>query len=147
MKVIFLQDVKGQGKKGEIKDVSEGYARNFLLPKGVVQIATDGAKKTLDQKAASEQKRKEREKEEAKALAAKLEEMIIVIKAKAGEGGRLFGAITSKQIAEALEKMKIVVDKRKIELADPIRTLGVTKVPLKLYPDVKGTLSVQVVEE
>ncbi|MCC3376808.1 50S ribosomal protein L9 [Cohnella sp. REN36] len=147
MKVIFLQDVKGQGKKGEIKDVSEGYARNFLLPKGVVQIATEGAKKTLDQKVLSEQKRKEREKEEAKALAAKLEEMTIVIKAKAGEGGRLFGAITSKQIAEALEKQKIVVDKRKIELADPIRTLGVTKVPLKLYPDVKGTLSVQVVEE
>lgn len=147
MKVIFLQDVKGQGKKGEIKDVSEGYARNFLLPRGVVQIATEGAKKTLDQKVLSEQKRKEREKDEAKALAAKLEEMTIVIKAKAGEGGRLFGAITSKQIAEALEKQKIVVDKRKIELADPIRTLGVTKVPLKLYPDVKGTLSVQVVEE
>lgn len=147
MKVIFLQDVKGQGKKGEVKEVSEGYARNFLLPKGVVQIATDGAKKTLDQQAASAQKKKDQEKEQFKALAARLSEMTFVIKAKAGEGGRLFGAITSKQIAEALEANKITIDKRKIELDDPIRVLGVTKVTVKLYPDVKGTLNVQVVEE
>ncbi|WP_239615425.1 50S ribosomal protein L9 [Cohnella mopanensis] len=147
MKVIFLQDVKGQGKKGEIKEVSEGYARNFLLPKGVVQIATEGAKKTLTQQVASEQKKKENEKNEFKALAERLSEMTVVIKAKAGEGGRLFGAITSKQIAEALELQKISIDKRKIELEDPIRVLGVTKVTVKLYPDVKGTLNVQVVEE
>ncbi|WP_123042625.1 50S ribosomal protein L9 [Cohnella candidum] len=147
MKVIFLQDVKGQGKKGEVKEVSEGYARNFLLPKGLVQIATTGAAKTIEQMNAAADKKKEREKQEAQALAAKLSEMTVVIKAKAGEGGRLFGAITSKQIAEALEKQKIVIDKRKIELNEPIRTLGVTKVPLKLYPEVKGTLSVQVSEE
>ncbi|MBB6735726.1 50S ribosomal protein L9 [Cohnella zeiphila] len=147
MKVIFLQDVKGQGKKGEVKEVSEGYARNFLMPKGYVQIATDGAKKTLEQMNAAQEKKKQREKEEAQAMAARLEETTVVIKAKAGEGGRLFGAITSKQIAEALEKMKISVDKRKIELSEPIRALGVTKVPLKLYADVKGTLNVQVVEE
>ncbi|WP_019004964.1 50S ribosomal protein L9 [Cohnella laeviribosi] len=147
MKVIFLQDVKGQGKKGEIKEVSEGYARNFLLPKGYVQIATEGNKKALDQMKASAEKRKAKEKEEAQALAAKLSEMTIVIKAKAGEGGRLFGAITSKQISETLEKMNIKIDKRKIDLDEPIRTLGVTKVPLKLYPEVKGTLNVQVVEE
>ncbi|MFD2330715.1 50S ribosomal protein L9 [Cohnella sp. GCM10020058] len=147
MKVIFLQDVKGQGKKGQVKEVSEGYARNFLLPQGYVQIATDGAKKTLDQIQASVDKKKAQEKEDAKALAVKLGEMKIVIKAKAGEGGRLFGAITSKQIAEALEKQKITIDKRKIELNEPIRTLGVTQVPLKLYPDVKGTLNVQVTEE
>jgi large subunit ribosomal protein L9 len=147
MKVIFLQDVKGQGKKGEIKEVSEGYARNFLLPKGVVQIATEGAKKSLDQITASAAKKKEQEKDEFKALAAKLAEMTIVIKAKAGEGGRLFGAITSKQIAEALEGQKVKIDKRKIELDEPIRVLGVTKVTVKLYPDVKGTLNVQVVEE
>ncbi|OXS56628.1 50S ribosomal protein L9 [Cohnella sp. CIP 111063] len=147
MKVIFLQDVKGQGKKGEIKEVSEGYARNFLLPKGVVQIATEGAKKTLNQQAASAQKKKDNEKKDAQELAARLGEMTVVIKAKAGEGGRLFGAITSKQISEALEKLNISIDKRKIELDDPIRVLGVTKVAVKLYPDVKGTLSVQVVEE
>lgn len=147
MKVIFLQDVKGQGKKGEIKEVSEGYARNYLLPRGVVQIATEGAKKTLSQQAASAQKKKDNEKKEAQELAARLSEMKIVIQAKAGEGGRLFGAITSKQIAEALEGQGISIDKRKIELDEPIRTLGVTKVTVKLYPDVKGTLSVQVAEE
>ncbi len=148
MKVIFLKDVKGQGKKGEVKEVSEGYARNFLIPQGAVQIATEGAKKTLNQMAASAQKKKDKEKEDAQALAARLNEMTVVIKAKAGEGGRLFGAITSKQIAEALESTnKISIDKRKIELDDPIRTLGTTKVTVKLYPDVKGTLSVQVVEE
>jgi len=147
MKVIFLQDVKGQGKKGEVKDVAEGYARNFLLPKGYVQLATDGAKKTLEQINASLEKKKQREKEEAEALAARLAEMTVVLKAKAGEGGRLFGAITSKQIAEALEKMSISIDKRKIELSEPIRSLGVTKVPLKLHPDVRGVLSVQVTEE
>ncbi|TVX99941.1 50S ribosomal protein L9 [Cohnella terricola] len=147
MKVIFLQDVKGQGKKGEIKEVSEGYARNFLLPKGVVQIATEGAKKTLNQQTASAQKKKDNEKKDAQDLAARLSEMTIVIKAKSGEGGRLFGAITSKQISEALELQKIVIDKRKIELDEPIRVLGVTKVTVKLYPDVKGTLNVQVVEE
>jgi large subunit ribosomal protein L9 len=147
MKVIFLQDVKGQGKKGEVKEVSEGYARNFLLPKGVVQLATEGAKKTLNQQTASALKKKENEKNEFKALADRLSEMTVVIKAKAGEGGRLFGAITSKQIAEALELQKISIDKRKIELDDPIRVLGVTKVTVKLYPDVKGTLNVQVVEE
>jgi len=147
MKVIFLQDVKGQGKKGEIKEVSEGYARNFLIPKGLVQIATPGATKTMEQINAAADKKKQREKEEAIALAAKLSEMTVVIKAKAGDGGRLFGAITSKQISEALEKQKIIVDKRKIELDEPIRTLGVTKVTLRLYPEVKGTLSVQVVEE
>lgn len=147
MKVIFLQDVKGQGKRGEVKDLSEGYVRNFLLPKGLVQIATEGAKKSLDQVNAAAQKKKDREKEEAQALAGKLSESTVVIKAKAGEGGRLFGAITTKQIAEALEKMKIVVDKRKIELEEPIRTLGVTKVTVKVYEGVKGTLSVQVSEE
>lgn len=147
MKVIFLQDVKGQGKKGEIKEVSEGYARNFLLPRGLVQVATAGAAKSLEQMQAAEGKKKEREKQAAQALAAKLSEMTIVIKAKAGEGGRLFGAITSKQIAEALEREKIKIDKRKIELDEPIRNLGVTKVHVKLYPDVKGTLNVQVAEE
>ncbi|GIQ63951.1 50S ribosomal protein L9 [Paenibacillus cisolokensis] len=147
MKVIFLQDVKGQGKKGEVKDLSEGYVRNFLLPKKLVKIASDGNLKTLEVQQKSEEKRKEREREEAKALAGRLEELTVVIKAKAGEGGRLFGAITSKQIAEALAAMGIKVDKRKIELDEPIRALGVTQVPVKLHPEVKATLKVQATEE
>ncbi|GAB6927943.1 50S ribosomal protein L9 [Paenibacillus sp. JCM 10914] len=147
MKVIFIKDMKGQGKKGDVKEVSEGYATNFLIPRGVARPATDGNMKNLEQQQASEQKRKEQEKEEAQALGKKLEEMTIVLKAKSGEGGRLFGAITSKQIAEALAGQKIKIDKRKIELSDPIRSLGVTQVPVKLHPDVKATLKVQITEE
>ncbi|WP_059050421.1 50S ribosomal protein L9 [Paenibacillus senegalimassiliensis] len=147
MKVIFLQDVKGQGKKGEVKNVSEGYAQNFLLPRGLVRPATDGNVKTLEQQTAAEQKRKLQEKEEAAQLGKKLEEMTIELKAKAGEGGRLFGAITSKQVAEALAKNGVKIDKRKIEMSDPIRTLGVTQVPVKLHPEVKSTLKVHVTEE
>ncbi|GGG71562.1 50S ribosomal protein L9 [Paenibacillus radicis (ex Gao et al. 2016)] len=148
MKVIFLKDVKGQGKKGDIKDLSEGYVRNFLLPQGLAKLASDGNLKTLEVQNASEAKRKAQEKADAQELGKKLEEVTIVIKAKAGEGGRLFGAITSKQIAEALaDQQGIKVDKRKIELDEPIRTLGVTQVPLKLHVDVKAKLNVQTSEE
>lgn len=147
MKVIFIKDMKGQGKKGEVKEVSEGYATNFLFPRGVARPATEGNMKTLEQQHASEQKRKEQEKEEAVQLGKKLEEMTVTLKAKSGEGGRLFGAITSKQIAEALAEQKIKIDKRKIELGEPIRNLGVTQVPVKLHPDVKATLKVQITEE
>ncbi|EFM11003.1 ribosomal protein L9 [Paenibacillus curdlanolyticus YK9] len=148
MKVIFLQDVKGQGKKGEVKEVSEGYVRNFLMPKGLVKEANAGNVNTLKAQQASEQKRKDKEKEDAQALGVKLGEMTVVIKAKSGQDGRLFGAITSKQIAEGLEaQFGIKLDKRKIELDDPIRTLGVTQVQVKLHPEVKGTLKVQAKEE
>ncbi|WP_138754000.1 50S ribosomal protein L9 [Paenibacillus sinopodophylli] len=147
MKVIFLQDVKGQGKKGQVKELSEGYVRNFLLPQGLAKLASDGNLKTLEVQNASEQKRKEKEKEDAQALGKKMEEMTVVIKTKAGEGGRLFGAITSKQIGEALAAQGIKIDKRKIELEDPIRTLGVTQVVVKLHPEVKAKLSVQASEE
>jgi large subunit ribosomal protein L9 len=147
MKVIFLQDVKGQGKKGEVKDVSEGYARNFLIPRGLAKEASQGNLKTLEVQKQSEARRKQKEQEEAEALGKRLDAMTVVIRAKAGEGGRLFGAITSKQVAEALAKEGIAIDKRKIELDEPIRTLGVTKVPIKLHPQVRATLGVQVVEE
>lgn len=147
MKVIFLKDVKGQGKKGQVKDLSEGYVRNFLLPQGLAKLASDGNLKTLEVQNASEQKRKEQEKIDAQALGKKLEELTVVIKTKAGEGGRLFGAITSKQIGEALAAQGIKIDKRKIELEDPIRTLGVTQVVVKLHPEVKAKLSVQAAEE
>lgn len=147
MKVIFLKDVKGQGKKGDIKDLSEGYVRNFLLPKNLVKIASEGNVKTLDMQQASEVKRKEKEKQDAIALGKKLEELTVQIKAKSGEGGKLFGAITTKQIADALAALGHKIDKRKIELNDPIRTLGVTQAPIKLHQDVKATLKVQIVEE
>ena len=147
MKVIFLKDVKGQGKKGEVKEVSEGYARNFLLPQGCVQLATDSNKKTLEQVQKSEQKKKDQERDRAKTLANALEALELKIKTKAGEGGRLFGSITNKQIAEELEKQKIKLDKRQIILEDPIRVLGTTVVPVKLHPEVSAKLRVQVIHE
>ncbi|MGG1518997.1 50S ribosomal protein L9 [Paenibacillus oryzisoli] len=148
MKVVLLKDVKGQGKKGEIKEVSEGYAQNFLIAQGLAAPATQGAVKTLDNQKKAEQRRKDEEKAAAQALGAKLAEMTVQIKAKAGEGGRLFGAIPSKQIAEVLEKQyKITLDKRKIVLDEPIRTLGVTKVAVKLHTDVTSSLNVHVIEE
>ncbi|OBA02078.1 50S ribosomal protein L9 [Paenibacillus polymyxa] len=147
MKVIFIKDMKGQGKKGQVKEVSDGYAANFLLPRGIARPATEGNMKTLENQNAAEEKRKQEEKEEAQVLGKKLEETTIQLKAKAGEGGRLFGAITSKQIAEAVAKTGIKLDKRKIELEEPIRTLGVTQMTVKLHPEVKATLKVQVIEE
>lgn len=147
MKVIFLKDVKGQGKKGDVKELSEGYVRNFLLPQGLAKLASDGNLKTLEVQNAAEQKKKDKEKEDAQALAAHIEKMTVIVKTKAGEGGRLFGAVTSKQIAEALEAQGVRVDKRKIELEEPIRTLGVTQVPVKLHPQVKASLKVQTAEE
>ncbi|MFD2615287.1 50S ribosomal protein L9 [Paenibacillus gansuensis] len=147
MRVIFLKDVKGQGKKGDIKDLSEGYVNNFLLPKGLVKAASEGNVKTLEQQTISEGKRKEKEKQDAQELAAKVEAMTISIKSKIGKDGRLFGSITSKQIAEELAARQIKVDKRKIELADPIRTLGITEVPVKLHPEVKATVKVHITEE
>jgi large subunit ribosomal protein L9 len=147
MKVIFLKDVKGQGKKGEVKNVSEGYALNFLLPQGLAQPATEGAVKTLDNQKKAEERRKEQEKKDAQELAKKLAETPVQLRAKAGEGGRLFGAITNKQVADELEKLKLKLDKRKIVMDDPIRSLGVTKVTVKLHPEVTTTLNVHVIEE
>jgi large subunit ribosomal protein L9 len=147
MKVVFLQDVKGQGKKGEIKEVSEGYAHNFLIAKGLASPATKGTVTQLDNQKKAEQRKKDQEKADAEALGVKLGELTIQIKAKAGEGGRLFGAITNKQIAEALEKLSIKIDKRKLVLEDPIRTLGVTQIPVKLHPQVTASLNVQVLEQ
>jgi len=147
MKVIFLEDVKGRGKKGEIKEVAEGYARNFLLPKGLVIEANKGNVKQLEVQKDSEQKKLAKELAEAKELADKINQATVTIRTKAGEAGRLFGAVTTKHIADELKKQKLDIDKRKINLSDPIRTLGTTKVEIKLYPKVIGTLTVQVIEE
>lgn len=148
MKVILLKDVKGQGKKGEVKEVSEGYAANFLFKQQLAKPATDSNMKVLDLQKQSEQKKKDQEKADAAAVGKKMEEMTIKIIGKSGEGGKLFGSITSKQIAEELQKQfGIKVDKRKLQLDDPIRTLGVTQVPVKLHHDVTATLKVQVTEE
>jgi large subunit ribosomal protein L9 len=147
MKVILQKDVKGQGKKGQLVEVSEGYARNFLFPKGLAVEATGGNIKTFEQQKKSEQKRQEEEKAQAQKFAKELENITVTIPVKSGEGGRLFGAVSTKQIAEALKKAKLDIDKRKLVLDEPIKTLGYTKIPVKLHVDVVGTLNVHVVEE
>ncbi|MDX6154336.1 50S ribosomal protein L9 [Marinococcus sp. PL1-022] len=147
MKVILKQDVKGQGKKGEVADVSEGYARNYLLKKNLAVEASKGNLRDLE---ATQKKQKEREQEEleqAKKFKEQLEKTEVELTAKAGEGGRLFGAVSTKQIAEKLKSMNMKVDKRKIEIDQPIRSLGYTKVPIKIHPEVTAVVNVHVTEE
>lgn len=150
MKVIFLQDVKGKGKKGEVKEVAVGYAQNFLLKKGLAVEATPQAMSELRGKTNA----KNKEDAEVLAEAEKLKEIIeaeefeVIIKSKAGEDSRLFGSIPSKQIADALEKQhNIKVDKRKMDLKQPIKVLGYTNVPTKLHKDVVAKLRVHVIAE
>ncbi len=147
MKVIFLKDVKGKGKEGEVKNVSDGYARNYLLKNNLAVEATTGNMKALEVKKNKEKEKEQNEIEEAKQLKQKLENLTVELTAKSGEGGRLFGSITSKQIAEELKKShQIKIDKRKIELDEPIRALGYTNVPVKVHPEVSGTVKVHVKE-
>lgn len=148
MKVIFLEDVKGKGKKGEVKEVSTGYAQNFLLKNNKAVEATPANLSQLDGQKKRAQKDAAAELAEAKQLKEKIDSLTVELKAKSGEGGRLFGSITSKQIGQALEKQHgIKVDRRKMELADAIRALGFTNVPVKLHPDVTAVLKVHVTEE
>lgn len=148
MKVILLKDVKGTGKKGEIKEVSDGYARNFLLKKGVAVEANQANMKELDEKSKSKERKALIEYEEAVLLGKQMENVNIQIEVKSGEGGRLFGSITSKEIAEKLKKQKnIDIDKRKILMDEPIRTLGSTLVEIKLHQKVTTKIRVDVKEK
>lgn len=147
MKVIFLKDVKGKGKKGEVKNVADGYAHNFLIKQGLAVEANSANISSLNAQKKKEEKLAAEELAQAEELKAKVDEITVELTAKSGEGGRLFGSITSKQIAEELQKKHgIKVDKRKIELDDAIRSLGYTKVPVKLHPEVTATLNVHVKE-
>ncbi|PAQ14111.1 50S ribosomal protein L9 [Bacillaceae bacterium SAOS 7] len=148
MKVIFLQDVKGKGKKGEVKNVADGYAHNFLIKNGLAVEATVGNKKTLDAQKRKQAELAKQELEEAKKLKEVVEALTVEIATKTGEGGRLFGSVTTKQIADELKKThKIAIDKRKMDLPDGIRALGYTNVPVKLHNEVFATLKVHVTEE
>ena len=148
MKVIFLKDVKGKANKGEVKNVPDGYARNYLLKNKLAEEATAGNMKALEAQKRKSNQMEQQEKEDAMNLKDKLAELTIEIKAKSGESGRLFGSITSKQIAEALNKQHgYKVDKRKIELDQPIRALGYTTLPVKLHPEVSGSVKVHVSEQ
>ncbi len=143
MKVILTQDVRAQGKKGQIIDVSDGYARNFLFPKGLAVAADNKALNEIKNKEAAAKHKIEVERAEARELAAKLEPVVIKLKLQAGPDGRLFGSVTSKDIAEALEKeYKISIDKKKIQLDDLIKSFGSFTIDVKLYQDVVGKLNV-----
>jgi len=145
MKVVFLADVKGQGKKDQVKEVSDGYARNFLLPKGLAAVADAKVMNEIKNREASKQHKIDVERAEAKATADKLAKVMVKLTAQAGGDGKLYGSVTAKDIAEALEKQfGIVVDKRKITLPDPIRAYGVYALDVKLYTDVSGKINVSV---
>lgn len=148
MKVIFTQDVKGKGKKGEVKDVPVGYANNFLLKKNYAVEATPGNLKQLEQKNKAAEAERQQEIEDAKQLKAQLSEIEVEVSAKIGEGGKLFGSVSTKQITQALqEQHNIKIDKRKMDLPNGIHALGYTNVPVKLDKEVEGTIRVHTVEQ
>mgnify|MGYP003397747531 CR=1 FL=1 len=147
MKVVFLKDVKGKGKKGEIKEVAEGYGRNFLIKNGYAKEATNQALSELQGQQRLAEKNAAAELQAAKDLKERIEQLEVTVKAKSGEGGRLFGAVSTKQIADELQKAHgIKIDKRKME-CEGIRSLGYTNVPVKLHQEVKATLKVHVIAE
>ena len=147
MKVILLQDVKGKGKKGQMLEISDGYARNFLLPRKLAVEATADAvnTKNMNDKAAAEKAAKERA--AALEISKQLREMILVVSAKGGGAGRLFGSVTNQEIADALkEKTGIVLDKRKITISDPIKNIGTYTVQCKLGYEITTPLTVKIEE-
>lgn len=145
MKVILLEDIKGVGKKDQVINANDGYARNYLFPKKLAVEANTGNLANLKAKQESNQYRKDVQKEEAIKLASKLKDILLTIKVKAGENGKIFGGVTAKEIAENLKtQYKIEIDKKKINLPETIKNLGVFIVDIKLYEGVIGKLKVQI---
>ena len=148
MKVILQQDVKGQGKKGQMVEVSEGYARNFLLPRKLAIAATTDAINTMNLKEKARKAEEARQKAEAEATVEKLKECMVKLTAKAGNGGRLFGAVTTKEISEGLKtQFDIDIPKQKLVLDEPIKAFGSYQIKAKLGFEVVGTVYVSVFEE
>jgi large subunit ribosomal protein L9 len=148
MKVILLKDVKSLGKEGEIVNAKDGYARNFLFPRNLAVEANSQNTKRLEEQKKSDEAKEKEEYKKALELKKEIESINLELKSKAGEGGRLFGSITSKDIADLLEsKHNIKIDRRKIELKENIKTLGNTQVSVRVYPEVVAKLNIKVVEE
>ena len=145
MVVILMKDVKGTGKAGDVVKVSDGYARNMLLPKGLAKEATEGNIRSLEKQKAIAAEKLEEQKAAAKEMADKLANITLKIESKGGDSGKLFGSITSKDIAEALEKQEgMKIDKKKIEMKNPIKQAGETEVTLKLFTEISAQLKVSV---
>jgi large subunit ribosomal protein L9 len=148
MKVILKQDVKGLGKKEDLVNVSDGYARNFLFPRGLAAEANASNINIMKTRKEAEKSKKDREAAQARELAKKLGETEVVIKAKSGENGKLFGSITSKDISDRLKSdFNIDVDKKKIVLPDALKAIGTHEVDVKLYPEISGKLKVRIENE
>lgn len=148
MKVILKENIKGVGKKDEVINASDGYARNYLFPKKLAVEANAENMSKLNAKKASEDRKKELEKEDAKEIAKKLKEITLNIKVRAGENGKIFGGVTSKEISDNLEKQyKIKIDKKKIDLKENIKNIGVFNVEIRLYEGIMGKVKVNVVAE
>lgn len=145
MKVILQQEVKKVGKKGDIIEVSEGYARNYLLPQKLAVPATSTNVNNAQQKKASEERKVQQQRDEATVLAAQMSKVEVTLKVKTGEGGKLYGSITGKDIAEALTAQHgIEIDKRKIELKDSVKALGTYPAVIRLHPEIQSTIQVHI---
>jgi large subunit ribosomal protein L9 len=148
MKIILLRDVAGIGQAGEIQVVADGYARNYLIPRGLARKATRGAVRQAEEQQVAAGRREQREMEEAQALAERLNNLTLHFRAKVGEQDLLFGTITSSDIAEAIEeKLAVEVDRRKIEVGDPIRRPGIYSIPVRLVGDLEPRVNVVVERE
>ena len=148
MKVILKQDVRGKGKKGQLIDVAEGYARNYLLPRDAAVLATPDAMNTMKLQAKAKAKADAEAKAAAEAIAKKLQSAQVKIRAKGGAGGKLFGAVTGKEIAAALkEQFDVEIDSKKLVLPEPIKSFGGYQVKVKLGFEISGTVNVLVIEE
>ena len=146
MKVILQQDVRGQGKKGQLVEVSDGYARNYMLPRKIAMEATPDAVNTMRMNDKATQERQARERAEAMELAKRMKAMTLTVYAKGGGAGRLFGSVTSQEIADALQAQGITLDKRKIVMDDPIKNVGTYTVRCKLGYEITAQLTVQIQE-
>jgi len=147
MEVILREHVDNLGKRGDIVKVAPGYARNFLLPRKLALAVTDANKRQIERERASAEAREAQERDAAQAMAARLEQVAIEIARRAGEGDALYGSVTSADIAESLAAQGFEIDKRKIQLGDPIRTIGESSVPVKLHRDVTANVTVKVVAQ
>ena len=148
MKVILLADVKGQGKKNDVIEVSDGYGKNFLIPRKLAKVADAQSLNDVKTQESARLHRIETEKKDAKALAEKLTTIVVKVPASSGADGRLYGSVTSKDIVERLQAdHKIAIDKRKVVLPDPIKAYGKYEVEVKLYPEVSGKINVLVCEK
>ena len=148
MKVILKQDIKGVGKKNEVINASDGYARNFLFPKNLAVEATAENMQKLNSQNQAKQYRKDVEKEQAQEIPKKLEKITLEIKVQSGENGKIFGSVSSKEISENLEKQyKIIIDKKKIEIKEPIKVLGTRTIEARLFEGVIGKIKLNVISQ